>query len=63
MAISREVAQLQGQLITVQQQAIALQNDNQKLRDEIRRLNVKLSETVEAGPFTARRACRKSVWW
>jgi hypothetical protein len=38
MKISSEVANLQGRLIDVQQQALTLQSDNQDLRDEIRRL-------------------------
>jgi hypothetical protein len=35
MKISSEVANLQGKLIDVQQQALALQQDNQQLRGEI----------------------------
>lgn len=38
MSISREVANLQGKLIDVQQQAIGIQDENQRLRDEIRAL-------------------------
>ena len=36
LKISGEVANLQGRLIDVQQQALALQNENQNLHDEIR---------------------------
>jgi len=38
VAISREVGQLQSQLLSVQQQALSLQNENQGLRDEIRQI-------------------------
>jgi hypothetical protein len=34
--ISGEVANLQGRLIDVQQQALALQNENQELRDQLK---------------------------
>jgi hypothetical protein len=36
--ISAEIANLQGRLIDVQQQALSLQSENQALRDEIRKL-------------------------
>lgn len=36
--IGSEVANVQGRLIDVQQQALALQNENQELRDEIRQM-------------------------
>jgi hypothetical protein len=36
--ISTEVANVQGRLIDVQQQALVLQNENQELRDEIRQM-------------------------
>jgi hypothetical protein len=38
LKISTEVVHLQSQLLTVQQQALALQNENQNLRDEIRQV-------------------------
>jgi len=38
IAISREVGQLQSQLLSVQQQALSLQNENQELRGEIRQI-------------------------
>lgn len=59
MKISSEVANLQGRLIDVQQRALSLQNENQDLRDQIGRLNVKLAETVEADPCPS---CRKKGW-
>jgi uncharacterized coiled-coil DUF342 family protein len=59
LRISGEIANLQGKLIDVQQQALALQNENQSLRDEIRQLNVKLAETVEAEPCPR---CRRKGW-
>ena len=57
--ISSEVANVQGKLIDVQQQALALQNENQKLRDEIRQLKAKLAETVEADPCPS---CHRKGW-
>src|SRR5579863_3702710 len=38
MKISSEVASLQGRLIDVQQQTLALQNENHELRDQIRQM-------------------------
>lgn len=38
MKISSEMVNLQGRLIDVEQQALALQNENQELRDQIRTL-------------------------
>ena len=59
MRISGEIANLQGRLIDVQQQALGLQNENQELRDEIKQLNTKLAETVEAEPCPS---CRRKGW-
>jgi len=59
MKISSEVANVQGRLIDVQQQALTLQNENQDLRDEIRRLKAKLAETVDAEPCPS---CRRKGW-
>jgi hypothetical protein len=42
--ISTEVANVQGRLIDVQQQALALQNENQDLRDEIRKMKRDIEE-------------------
>jgi hypothetical protein len=50
MKISTEVANVQGKLIDVQQQALALQDENQSLREEVRKLKAKLEETVQAAP-------------
>lgn len=36
MRISSEIANLQGRLIDVQQQALSLQSENQQLREELR---------------------------
>lgn len=44
IGITSEVANVQGRLIDVQQQALALQNENQELRDEVRRMK----RTIEA---------------
>jgi len=38
LKISSEIAQVQGKLLDVQQQALTLQVENQQLRDEIRQL-------------------------
>ena len=57
--ISTEVGNVQGRLIDVQQQALALQNENQDLRDEIRQLKAKLAETVEAQPCPK---CLRKGW-
>jgi len=57
--ISGEVANVQGRLIDVQQQALALQNENQDLRDEIRQLKAKLDDTVEAEPCPR---CHRKGW-
>ena len=57
--ISTEVANVQGRLIDVQQQALALQNENQDLRDAIRQLNAKFAETVEAEPCPK---CLRKGW-
>src|ERR1035441_10682055 len=59
MKISTEVANVQGRLIDVQQQALALQNETQDLRDEIRQLKTKLAETVEAEPCPS---CLRKGW-
>jgi uncharacterized protein with PIN domain len=59
MKISSEVANVQGKLIDVQQQALALQNENQNLREEIRQLQAHLAETVQA---EACPRCRKKAW-
>lgn len=59
MKIGSEVANVQGRLLDVQQQALALQNENQDLRDEIRQLKAKLDETVEAEPCPR---CRRKGW-
>jgi hypothetical protein len=59
MKISSEVANLQGKLIDVQQQALNLQGENQALRDEIRSLNEKLAETIEAESCPS---CLKKGW-
>lgn len=45
MKISREVAELQSKLIGVQQDALALLDENRKLRDEVRDLKAKLTES------------------
>ncbi len=59
LRISSEVATLQGKLIDVQQQAMALQNDNQALRNEINQLKTSLAESVAADPCPN---CRKKGW-
>lgn len=59
MKISAEIANVQGKLIDVQQQAIALQQENQTQRDEINQLKANLAETVEADPCPR---CRKKGW-
>jgi prophage DNA circulation protein len=59
MKISSEVANVQGKLIDVQQQALALQNDNQTLRDEIKNLKAKLADTIQA---EACPGCHKRAW-
>jgi DNA repair exonuclease SbcCD ATPase subunit len=60
MKISGEVANLQGRLIDVQQQALALQQENQDLRNEIRQLQAKLAETVDAEPCPS---CHRKGWY
>ena len=50
MRILGELANVQGKLLDVQQQAIALQNENHGLREEIRQLKTKLEVTVQAAP-------------
>jgi regulator of replication initiation timing len=50
MKISAELGAIQRQLIDVQQQAIALQKENQTQRNEIDTLKAKLDETVQAEP-------------
>lgn len=44
MKISVEIANLQGRLIDVQQQTLALQAENQDLRDEVRKFKQALEE-------------------
>ena len=59
LKISSEVANLQGRLIDVQQQALALQNEKQDLLDEIKQLKAKLAETVDAEPCPS---CHRKGW-
>jgi hypothetical protein len=59
MKITAEVLNIQGKLIDVQQQAIALQSENQTQREEINRLKAKLAETVEFDPCPS---CGKKGW-
>ena len=59
MKISSEVANLQGRLIDVRQQALTLQNEKQDLLDEIKQLNAKLAETVDAEPCPS---CHRKGW-
>jgi predicted nucleotide-binding protein len=59
MKMSSEVANVPGRLTDVRQQALALQNENQGLRDEIRELNARLAEAVEAEPCPR---CHRKGW-
>jgi hypothetical protein len=59
MKISTEIANVQGRLIDVQQQALTLQNENQGLREEIKELKAKMAETVEAEPCPK---CLRKGW-
>lgn len=43
----------------VQEHAVALRNENQALRDEIRQINTKLAESVDAEPCPR---CRRKGW-
>jgi hypothetical protein len=59
MKINTEVANIQGQLIDVQQKTLALQSENQTQRDEINQLKAQLAETAEFDPCPR---CRKKGW-
>lgn len=59
MKISSEVANAQGRLIDVQQQTLSVQDENQRLRNEITQLKAQLADTGQAEPCPS---CHKRAW-